>query len=261
MSFCFFKARLRTPQEVAKATKDSLVVLDSITVVDFEAREKALGEVEKNFSTISSYNNKDVVSTGGNMLRECIKFQTLAKLSTFSACDSLPVVFPAVISSPQLFFKYIALPNFDVSCNAFSIFKALLTRHTEEVAEYLTFHFDEFFAIYEQLLTSSKCVTRGQSLKLLSYILFEPLNMPVMKRYSLEIRYLKVIMTLLKVFVANPNKPREIKIILAKNCAKLLDLLRGLSMGKGSDDDLFEEKKELVMKEIENAYRLYNYNR
>jgi len=77
-----------------------------------------------------------------------------------------------------------------------------------------------------------------------------------------------------------------------KICAKLLDLLRGLSMGKGliyplywttvfclwpfvsmkpcllfialwsgSDEDLFEEKKELVMKEIENAYRLYNCNR
>ena len=36
-----------------------------------------------------------------------------------------------------------------------------------------------------------------------------------------------------QVFVANPNKTHEIKIILAKNCEKLLDLLRNLSVGKG----------------------------
>lgn len=36
----------------------------------------------------------------------------------------------------------------------------------------------------------------------------------------------------MQVFVANPNKPREIKIILAKNHEKLLELLNSLS-GKG----------------------------
>lgn len=37
----------------------------------------------------------------------------------------------------------------------------------------------------------------------------------------------------LQVFVANPNKPREIKVILAKNHEKLLQLLENLSVGKG----------------------------
>ena len=39
----------------------------------------------------------------------------------------------------------------------------------------------------------------------------------------------------MQVFVANPNKPREVKIILAKNREKLLELLQNLSPGKGCD--------------------------
>ncbi|KAK4379921.1 hypothetical protein RND71_001783 [Anisodus tanguticus] len=61
---------------------------------------------------------------------------------------------------------------------------------------------------------------------------------------------------LLQVFVANPNKPREIKLILAKNHERLLALLNNL--GKGGEDDQFEEEKELIMKEIEKVSRLAN---
>lgn len=38
----------------------------------------------------------------------------------------------------------------------------------------------------------------------------------------------------MQVFVANPNKPREVKMILAKNHEKLLELLHNLSAGKGN---------------------------
>jgi len=37
----------------------------------------------------------------------------------------------------------------------------------------------------------------------------------------------------LQIFVANPNKPQEVKIILARNHEKLLELLHDLSPGKG----------------------------
>lgn len=37
----------------------------------------------------------------------------------------------------------------------------------------------------------------------------------------------------MQIFVANPNKPREIKVILAKNDERLLALLQSLSGGKG----------------------------
>lgn len=343
MSFSFFKPRPKTPQEVARTIKDSLLALDTPTVVEVKALEKALEEVEKNFTTMKfmlcgdgesepstdqilqltleickedvipllvhkllildwqarkdlvlcwsvflkqqiettyccveyienhlelldflvvCYDNKDAALTCGNMLRECIKFPTLAKY---------------ILESPsfQLFFKYIELPNFDVASDAFATFKDLLTKHSKEAAEYLTSHYDEFFEMYEKLLMSPNYVTRRQSLKLLSDFLLEPPNSHIMKQYILEIRYLKVVMTLLKdsskniqlsafhifkVFVANPNKTQEIKIILAKNCERLLDLLRSLSVGKGSEDDQFEEEKELIMKEIDRVSRLINHS-
>ncbi|KAK7835165.1 putative mo25-like protein [Quercus suber] len=205
------------------------------------------------------YDSKEIALNRGNMLRDCIKFPSLAKYILESA-------------SFELFFKFVELPTFDLASDAFSTFKDLLTKHDTMVSEYLTAHYDEFFNLYENLLTSANYVTRRQSLKLLSDFLLEPPNSHIMKRYILEVRYLKVMMTLLKkdssktiqmsafhifkVFVANPNKPREVKVILAKNHEKFLQLLHNLSPGKGAEDEQFEEEKELIIKEIERVSRL-----
>uniref|UniRef100_A0A5B7BS89 Putative calcium-binding protein 39 isoform X1 n=1 Tax=Davidia involucrata TaxID=16924 RepID=A0A5B7BS89_DAVIN len=342
MSFSFFKpSRPKTPQELVKAIKDSLMALDTITVAEVKTLEKALEEVEKNFVTMKlmlsgdgevepnvdqvlqltleickedvialfihklpilgwevrkdlvhcwsillrqkvnstfccvqymenhlelldflvvCYDNKEIALNCGNMLRECIKLPSLSKY---------------ILESPsfELFFKYVELPNFDVASDAFSTFKDLLTKHATAVSEFLTAHYDEFFEQYEKLLTSTNYVTRRQSLKLLSEFLLEAPNSHIMKRYIVEVRHLKVMMTLLKdsskniqisafhifkVFVANPNKPREIKVILAKNHERLLALLHNLSAGKGADDDQLEEEKELIIKEIERVSRLPN---
>ncbi|KAK2394022.1 mitochondrial import inner membrane translocase subunit TIM22-4 [Trifolium repens] len=327
-------SRPKTPQEVVKSIKESLMALDTKTVVEVKALEKALEEVEKNFVTMRTmlsgdgesepnsdqvsqlveeickedvltliihklpilgwearkdlvhcwtillkqkvdsnhfcveyieqhlelldflvvcYDNKEVALSSGLMLRECIKFPNLAKYILESA-------------SFVLFFKYVELPNFDVASDAFSTFKDILTKHGNVVAEFLTAHYDEFFDQYETLLTSPNYVTRRQSIKLLSDFLLESPNAQIMKRYILEVRYLKVMMTLLtdsskniqlsafhifKIFVANPNKPREVKIILGKNKEKLLELLHNLSPGKGSEDEQFEEEKEFIINEIE----------
>ncbi|OIV91957.1 hypothetical protein TanjilG_23218 [Lupinus angustifolius] len=319
MSFSFFKAlRPKTPQEVARSIKESLMALDTKTVVEVKALEKALEEVEKNFAAMRTllsgdgesepnleqisqlveeicredvltllihklpilgwearkdlvhcwsillkqkvesnyccveyieqhfelldflvvcYDNKEIALSTGIMLRDCIKFPTLAQYILESA-------------SFVLFFKFVELPNFDVASDAFSTFKDLLTKHANVVSEFLNAHYDEFFDLYEKLLMSPNYVTRRQSLKLLSEILLESPNTQIMRRYILEVRYLKVMMTLLRVFVANPNKPREVKIILAKNKEKLLELLQNLSPGKGSEDEELEEEKEFIMKEI-----------
>lgn len=269
MSFSFFKpSRPKTPLEVVKATKVSLMALDIKTVVEVKALEKAMEEIEKNFVTmrcmlsgdgevepnadqvlqlatevckedvlillvhklpilgwearkdlvhcwsillkqkvdstyccvqfienhfelldflVVCYDNKEVALHCGIMLRECIKFLSLARYILESA-------------SFELFFKFVELPTFDVASDAFSTFKDLLTKHLTVVSEYLTAHYDEFFDLYEKLLTSSNYVTRRQSLKLLSEFLLEPPNSHIMKRYILEVRFLKVMMTLLKVF-------------------------------------------------------------
>ncbi|KAF5950872.1 hypothetical protein HYC85_012865 [Camellia sinensis] len=233
---------------------------------------------------VACYDNKEIALNCGNVLRECIKLPTFAKY---------------ILESPsfELFFKYVELPNFDIASDAFSTFKDLLTKHETAVSEFLTAHYDEFFEQYEKLLASSNYVTRRQSLKVscssdfFSRNFFWRLpNSHIMKRYIVEVRYLKVMMTLLKdsskniqisafhifkvlnlssrslhsilsriIFVANPNKPQEIKVILAKNHERLLALLHNLSPGKGADDDEFEEEKELIIKEIERVSRMPNH--
>ncbi|KAF6145221.1 hypothetical protein GIB67_041416 [Kingdonia uniflora] len=268
MSFSFFKPfRPKTPLELVKAVSESLLALDTKTVAEVKALEKALEEVEKNFVLMRQmlsgdgevepiaehvlqltseickedvlsllihklpilgwetrkdlvhcwciflrqmvgssyccveylenhselldflvvcYDSKDIALNCGNMLRECIKFPSLAKY----ILDS---------TSFELFFKYVELPNFDVASDAFATFKDLLTKHETAVSEFLTAHYEEFFEHYEKLLTSENYVTRRQSLKLLSDFLLETPNSYIMKRYILEVRYLKVMMTLLKV--------------------------------------------------------------
>ncbi|KAF6177033.1 hypothetical protein GIB67_040931 [Kingdonia uniflora] len=116
------------------------------------------------------YNSKDIALNCGNMLRECIKFPSLAKC----ILDS---------TSFELFFKYVELPNFDVAFNAFATLKDLLTKHETAVSEFLTAHYEEFFENYEKLLTSKNYVTRRQSLKLLSDILLETPNSYIMKHF------------------------------------------------------------------------------
>ncbi|KAG9457457.1 hypothetical protein H6P81_001965 [Aristolochia fimbriata] len=340
MSFSFFKpSRPKTPLELVKAVRESLLALDAKTVAEVKALEKALEEVEKSFCAlrtmisgdgeaepnpdqvpqlaveickegvldlfihklpilgwevrkdlvhcwcillrqkvgsnyccveyiqnhmdlldclVACYDNKDIALNCGNMLRECIKFPSLAKYVLES-------------TSFELFFKYVELPNFDVASDAFSTFKDLLTKHELAVSEFLTSHYEQFFEHYETLLTSTNYVTRRQSLKLLSEFLLEPPNSHIMKRYILEVRYLKVMMTLLKdsskniqisafhifkVFVANPNKPPEIMAILAKNSERLITLLNNLPLSKGSDDEQLEEEKEMIVKEIERVSRI-----
>ncbi|OAY83637.1 putative MO25-like protein [Ananas comosus] len=52
----------------------------------------------------------------------------------------------------------------------------------------------------------------------------------------------------IKLFIANQNKPREIVFILAKNKEKLLRHIEEIKMEKG--DDQFEADKSQVIQEI-----------
>ncbi|XP_010255808.1 PREDICTED: calcium-binding protein 39-like isoform X3 [Nelumbo nucifera] len=313
MSFSFFKpSKPKTPPELVKAIRESLLALDSKTVAEVKALEKALEEVEKNFLAMRQmlsgdgevepnmdqvsqltleickediislvihklpslgwearkglvhcwcillrqmvgpshccveylenhlelldflvvcYDNKEIALHCGIMLRECIKYPNLAKYILES-------------TSFELFFKYVELPNFDVASDAFATFKQdLLTKHPTAVSEFLTSHYEEFFELYEKLLTSTNYVTRRQSLKDSSK--------------NIQISAFHIF----KIFVANPNKPWEIILILAKNHEKLLDLLHNLSVGKGTEDEQFEEEKDLIIKEIDRISRLPNFVR
>ncbi|XP_022728536.1 calcium-binding protein 39-like [Durio zibethinus] len=106
MSFLFFDpSRPKTPQEVARAIKDSLMALDAKTVAEVKALEKARKDllhlwsillkqkvdstcccveyIEKHLELfdflVVCYYNKEIALNCGNMLRECFKFPTLAQ--------------------------------------------------------------------------------------------------------------------------------------------------------------------------------------
>ncbi|ONM25651.1 Protein Mo25 [Zea mays] len=173
-------------------------------------------------------------------------------------------------SSFELFFQYVELSNFDIASDALNTFKDLLTKHEDAVSEFLSSHYEQFFGLYTKLLSSTNYVTRRQSVKFLSEFLLEAPNAQIMKRYILEVHYLNIMMGLLKdsskniricafhifkVFVANPNKPREIIQVLVENHREVLKLLHNLPTSKGEDEQL-DEERDLIIKEIEKLVRL-----
>ncbi|XP_010255811.1 PREDICTED: calcium-binding protein 39-like isoform X6 [Nelumbo nucifera] len=290
MSFSFFKpSKPKTPPELVKAIRESLLALDSKTVAEVKALEKALEEVEKNFLAMRQMLSGDgevepnmdqvsqltleickediislvihkLPSLGWEarkglvhcwciLLRQmvgpshcCVEYlENHLELLDFLVvcydnkeialhcgimlreCIKYPNLAKYILESTsfELFFKYVELPNFDVASDAFATFKDLLTKHPTAVSEFLTSHYEE---------DSSK------NIQISAFHIF-------------------------KIFVANPNKPWEIILILAKNHEKLLDLLHNLSVGKGTEDEQFEEEKDLIIKEIDRISRLPNFVR
>ncbi|KAL6838266.1 hypothetical protein ACP4OV_031938 [Aristida adscensionis] len=200
---------------------------------------------------VGCYKNLDIALNCGNMLRECIKHPTLTKYILESG-------------SFELFFEYVELPNFDIASDALNTFKDLLTRHETVVAEFLSSHYGQFFELYTKLLSSPNYVTRRQAMKFLSEFLLEAPNSKIMKRYIQEVRFLNVMINLLKdsskniricafhvfkIFVANPNKPRRIIEALIENRRELLTLLHNLPTSKGEDE--LDEERELIIKQIQ----------
>ncbi|CAN6295026.1 unnamed protein product [Urochloa humidicola] len=249
MSFFFRMAsRLRpsTPEEVVRSIKDSFLALHTRTHAKYIENHMELLDF-----LVGCYKNLDIALNCGNMLRECIKYPTLAKYILESG-------------SFELFFEYVELPNFDIASDALNTFKDLLTKHETVVAEFLASHYDQFFELYSRLLSSTNYVTRRQAMKFLSEFLLEAPNSQIMKRYIVEVRFLNIMINLLKdsskniricafhvfkVFVANPNKPRCIIEALLDNRRDLLKLLHNLPTSKG--DDELEEEKDLIIQQIQ----------
>ncbi|EIE24810.1 Degreening-related dee76 protein [Coccomyxa subellipsoidea C-169] len=196
------------------------------------------------------YDNPSIALNCGSMLRDCVRDESLARM---------------VLEGPlfQEYFKKVEVSNFEVASDAFQTFKDLLTRHEPLVASYLQGHYQEFFGAYVNLLQSSNYVTRRQSLKLLGELLLNRANVKVMMRYVSDVNNLKLMMILLKdnsrsiqfeafhvfkVFVANPNKTKEIVEVLSTNKEKLLKYLGDFHTDK--EDEQFKEEKAVIIKEI-----------
>ncbi|KAJ8309768.1 hypothetical protein KUTeg_011633 [Tegillarca granosa] len=203
------------------------------------------------FELMKGYENQAIALNCGSMLRECIRYEALAKI---------------MLQSDQFykFFEYVEVSTFDIASDAFSTFKELLVRHKHEAAEFLERDYDKIFSSYQHLLNSDNYVTRRQALKLLGELLLDRHNFTIMTRYISNPDNLKLMMNMLreksrniqfeafhvfKVFVANPNKPKPILDILLRNKEKLVDFLSKFHTDR-SEDEQFNDEKAYLIKQI-----------
>ncbi|KAI4290649.1 MAG: hypothetical protein L6R35_000083 [Caloplaca aegaea] len=164
------------------------------------------------------------------------------------------------------FFPWIDGGAFEVSTDAFTTFRELLTRHKALVAIYLERNFDLFFSRYNSILVqSSSYVTKRQSIKLLGEILLDRANYSIMTQYVESGEHLKICMTLLKddrkmvqyegfhvfkVFVANPHKSPPVQRILVNNRERLLRFLPTFLEDR-TEDEQFTDEKSFLIRQIE----------
>ncbi|KAJ4306644.1 Hym1p [Collariella sp. IMI 366227] len=165
------------------------------------------------------------------------------------------------------FFEWIDKSSFEVSADAFTTFRELITKHKDLVPRYLAVNFDLFFNHYNTtLVQSNSYVTKRQSIKLLGEILLDRANYSVMTAYVDRGEHLKICMNLLrddrkmvqyegfhvfKVFVANPHKSLPVQKILIMNREKLLHFLSHFLEDR-TDDEQFIDEREFLIKQIRN---------
>ncbi|KAG1665848.1 Protein Mo25 [Nymphon striatum] len=203
------------------------------------------------FILIRGYESQEIALNCGTMLRECARYEALAKIMLHS--DNF-----------FNFFNYVEVSTFDIASDAFSTFKELLTKHKILCAEFLEQNYDKVFTNYQKLLNSENYVTKRQSLKLLGELLLDRHNFTVMTKYISNPENLKLMMMMLKeksrniqfeafhvfkVFVANPNKPKPILDILLRNKEKLVEFLTKFHTDR-SEDEQFNDEKAYLIKQI-----------
>ncbi|EPS29896.1 hypothetical protein PDE_04846 [Penicillium oxalicum 114-2] len=222
------------------------------------------------------YNQSQSAMPCGVILREALKFDVVTAVILYDQSNEGE---PAVRLSelkPNLpqsgngvfwnFFHWIDKSNFEVSADAFTTFREILTRHKSLVTAYLATNFDLFFGKFNNILIQSDSyVTKRQSIKLLGEILLDRANYNVMMAYVESGDNLKLCMKLLrddrkmvqyegfhvfKVFVANPNKSMAVQRILINNRDRLLRFLPKFLEDR-TDDDQFTDEKSFLVRQIE----------
>lgn len=212
----------------------------------------------------------------GVILREALKFDVITAIVLYdqsSEGESAIRLSDVKPNQPQRgdgvfwrFFDWIDKSNFEVSADAFTTFREILTRHKSLVTSYLATNFELFFGRFNNILVhSDSYVTKRQSIKLLGEILLDRANYNVMMAYVESGDNLKLCMKLLrddrkmvqyegfhvfKVFVANPTKSVPVQRILINNRDRLLRFLPKFLEDR-TDDDQFTDEKSFLVRQIE----------
>ncbi|KAI9797052.1 MAG: hypothetical protein M1825_006273 [Sarcosagium campestre] len=225
------------------------------------------------------YDRRESALCCGAVLREALKHDAIVatllyddpRTGSDGGLRNLSTVNPDVPQTGKgvfwRFFDWIDKGAFEVSADAFTTFRDILTKHKELVSQYLAVNFDLFFGYYNSVLVqSSSYVTKRQSIKLLGEILLDRPNYQVMTTYVDQGEHLKMCMNLLKderkmvqyegfhvfkVFVANPHKSFVIQKILWNNKERLLKFLPGF-LADRTDDGQFNDEKDFLIRQIEN---------
>jgi calcium binding protein 39 len=225
------------------------------------------------------YEHKESATAAGTVLRELlVKHPPAAAIILYDDADepgsSVNGLGAIDVTRKQTgkgvfwkFFDWVDKSVFEVSADAFTTFRELLTRHKDLVPQYLLTNFDMFFEKYNNVLVKSNgYVTKRQSIKLLGEILLGRSNYNVMTRYVDSGEHLKIFMNVLrderkmvqyegfhvfKVFVANPHKSLAVQKILLMNREKLLTFLSHFLEDR-MEDEQFVDEREFLMKQIRN---------
>jgi len=211
-----------------------------------------IGTCDEILSTLcKGYEDQNICHNTGNMLRECLIYESLAKIVLLS-------------ENFKDFFKYVQLAQFDIAADAFSTFKDLLSRHKTIASHFLSSHFDDFFQKYNLLIQSDNFVTKLSALKLLNDLLHDRHNLSVMKKYVNSEDNLKLIMNMLlenkttiqltafsvfRIFLENPKKTDEVDRILFDNKDLLIEFFE-CSTNINCDNDRFLADKSSVVDQL-----------
>lgn len=223
------------------------------------------------------YNHQQSAMPCGQILRQALAYDTIAAVILYD--ESQPGERAVQLKEVDVgkrqtgkgtfwnFFSWINKGSFEVSADAFTTFRDILTKHKQLVSQYLATNYELFFTQFYNsvLLLSQSYVTKRQSIKLLGELLLDRSNYVVMTQYVASGDNLKLTMNLLKddrkmvqyeafhvfkVFVANPNKSDEVRRLLIKNRSRLLRFLPNFLEGR-TDDDQFLDEKSFLVRQIE----------
>lgn len=188
-------------------------------------------------------NPEDVIICG-QTLRDCARYSELVTLLLQEERAALELM------------ALVRHPSFDVACDAFASLRELLLQQKEAAAVHIEENFSEFFRSYNELLQAEDYVTRRQALRLLGEMLLDGHFTAVMIKYVTNYHFLRIHMNLLldpspmiqlgafhvlKIFVANPEKPPRVEQILQRNARGLRRVLEALPQVREQDEDLAQD--------------------
>ncbi|XP_015752805.1 PREDICTED: calcium-binding protein 39-like [Acropora digitifera] len=163
---------------------------------------------------VEGYKNHEIALNCGVMLRECIRYEPLAR---------------RVLTANEFynFFDYVEMSTFDIASDAFTTFK--VTNHQL---------LGELLLDRHNFTVMTKYISNPENLKLM-------MNMLKDKSRNIQFEAFHVF----KVFVANPNKTAPIHDILVRNKEKLVEFLTNFHNDR-TEDEQFNDEKTYLIKQI-----------